>query len=491
MSNLRKSMFSPSSSRAGSRVSSRSNSRAPTSRLMSSAGSMDSEDEADFSFNGLDELIINKLNSYLDSVESTILDSDVEGKTNLTTHSISDLFHSLSMARTTVSTDARELLLARLYQLIIAKPLITEEGLVNEFNVEQLIKYYTGARTENEKLLTLKVMTTYSCSDIEEVSSLLISDVLPVLTADLRKVEEVSANLRANIMICYASLLLCIYDGSGAYGLDETSESILELIEGLVNSTDGAQEADVIINGLHAIGVIISVIYHGDNDINELIEDVLPRLVDFLENDDLNISKAAGRVIALLYELYDYADDEDEDDEDSYEQSPFYDFDHLRSTVNSLSTLSSKNVNKKLKRESKSIFRDILVTLDSYSTRESRLELLKHPLTLSHLKLSKSRSLLIQSWYSFVRLIHLRYVFSAGLHENLLCNSELGALIKKPKSHDKFSKFDRDEDAEVADEGRTFGADQKRKISGKKKDIEINHARSEKVLREMGDLSIN
>ncbi|ODV93515.1 hypothetical protein PACTADRAFT_77826 [Pachysolen tannophilus NRRL Y-2460] len=514
MSSLERRVFSPRAS-STSRMSSRSNSRGPSSRGPSSDISSDFDSDDEFNFEEFNDMLSFYKQDQLsdvgigigsgssDEAEKISKIGKEKDSKNPLTNSISEILTSLDLPRTTVSTSSREALLAQLFHLIISKPLkALDVQYVTEFNTEQLINFYNNSRSLNESLLALRTLTTFVCSDIDEVSSLILSELIPSLKRQISLVDEIEPNLRSNLILSFSSLLMCIIDGSGAYGMDEHIEFLFELIEGLLISENYQEETDVFVSALYAIGLLLTLIYNnGENNttaLNELIEDNLPRLVDnnFLENPNINISKATGKLIALMYELYDYHDYEIEDEEDedyNNTYSPYYDASKIIVVLKSLSTISSKKLSKKTKKESHSIFRDILKTVESYSeSKESRLELTKDPIVLTHSKLSKSRSISVKSWYSYFRLFHLRWLFGAHLHDQLNCNSELSNLIRPPQKN-KFDKFSVDADYQETEEVENEGyADNgaKRKIKDKKKTIQINNSRMEKFRREFGDVNV-
>ena len=90
--------------------------------------------------------------------------------------------------------------------------------------------------------------------------------------------------------------------------------------------------------------------------LNEIMEDLMFKLVPLLDNDeDRDIAKAAGRVIGVIYEMYDYGQNADADnggdfDNEYNENSPYYEQESLLAILTRLLNLSSKKVAKKDKK---------------------------------------------------------------------------------------------------------------------------------------------
>ena len=80
------------------------------------------------------------------------------------------------------------------------------------------------------------------------------------------------------------------------------------------------------------------------------------KLVPLLDNDeDRDIAKAAGRVIGVIYEMYDYGQNADADnggdfDNEYNENSPYYEQESLLAILTRLLNLSSKKVAKRDKK---------------------------------------------------------------------------------------------------------------------------------------------
>ncbi|CDK25327.1 unnamed protein product [Kuraishia capsulata CBS 1993] len=506
MSDLQRILQSPRSmNRSHSKASVRSASQTP---LGYASDNSEDVDEDDWNYGKIDDLIISKIASLNDDDgESASRNGSQVNLSDplkfLKTHTIDEIITSLSLPRTQVSSASRELLLAQMYHLIIKSPLPIDGVAVNERNTELLVDFWKDARSENERLFAFRCVVAYASSDIDEVASVVISDFLPYVLNDLTPKDNedgaVSVTLRSNYIIGYCALSLVAMDGSGCNGVEDIVTMLIDLAEGYDASSELNAE-DVASAALQGAGVLISLIFKGRSTtrgLDELIQDVCPRVVVFLEaGHHIITQKAAGKLVALMYELFDFQDDIEKDDNEDYgdeeELSPYFDVSEVLSLVKELATLSSKKVSKKEKKESHSLFRDVLRTVETHASKTDRLaeqNSLEEPSVLSHLKISKSKSLSITSWYSYLRLVHLRWIFSSGLHSQLANSSESGIkdLIDFPEqSKYQFSR-NIEEDSGIGE--REFTTKSKA-VNSKTRTKEINSAREDKLRETLETLNV-
>ncbi|GME84004.1 unnamed protein product [Ambrosiozyma monospora] len=210
-----------------------------------------------------------------------------------------------------------------------------------------------------------------------------------------------------------------------------------------------------------------------------------------------------------MYEIFNYPElelSENQDEDELLEQMPYYDQDELKSLIVSLSRESSKRVSKRDKKETKSIFREVLKTIERHAiltpdeAANRRLQLADNngkldsdddSMVLSKLKLNKAKNLAIKSWFEYVRLIHLKFVFDSQLSAQYLSNKEFRDLLLPPDDSRRFeSSFNDDDDAGAIGNGKKWetGAG---KLSGVKKELKIKHARDAKLRERMEDLELN
>ncbi|KAL1580878.1 IFRD domain-containing protein [Candida albicans] len=407
--------------------------------------------------------------------------------------SINDIINSLEFSRNDVSSQSRELLLVQLYKLLVSRPLVVcnEENagtpeFVDEDKVAKLINIFTSAnyRSEDEFLYLFRSLIALICSDIEEFGSLVSTELLNhiqhVITEPSNSI--VTNSIKANVITGYVVLTLILHNGASSFGIDERIAMLIELAEGytasattlkkeveagdrehstfitdksldkkLVNEANAkvVAEASVAVAAIHGVGCLLTLIPHG-SFLNEIMEDLMFKLVPLLDNDeDRDIAKATGRVIGVIYEMYDYGQNADADnggdfDNEYNENSPYYEQESLLAILTRLLNLSSKKVAKKDKKDISSVFRNISNTIKIYTDANSReqvykrtqegLELLDSTSDSTYIKLSKFRSLKINSWFLYFRLKHLRWCFSFGLHNQLVGNDSVRDVLKEPEN---------------------------------------------------------
>lgn len=529
-----------------SNSSSRSASRARTPRP-------DGEEngQLDFAFNNLEELLSSKLENLegwreknYDFKQETV---DELNKSRITSSSsINELIHSLQKPRTEVSSESRELILAQLFRLIVIKSLLVynearlgTNSYVTEEKVADLIFVLmkNEYRSPQEFLLLFRCTIALIASDIDEFSGLVDGEFLNFLRLLITEPANsvITNENKSHVITGYVGLLLIIHNGASGYGIDSIVSWLFEVTDGfamsaltsmrefkegdreystffddlsqqrIVDDITSKQNGESLISiaGLHGVGCLLTLIPKTEF-LNELIQELMPKLVDLLDNElNIEISKAAGRVIALCYEIYSYNNDEEANDsqfdEDFNENSPYYEQEQITSTLTRLANLNDKKIAKKEKKEAHSIFRDILHTVESYGKYDTRIEILKKSPTgmeilskimdSNFIKLSKTKSIQINSWFLYLRLIHLKWCFSFGVHNQLISNSLIRDVLKEPPTDFQLKYGYQGTEDEVHDDG--FSVDAKHELDDKKRSNMLKKARVNKLAEEMQELEIN
>ncbi|CUM46468.1 uncharacterized protein AC631_04709 [Debaryomyces fabryi] len=519
----------------------------------------------DVNFQSIEELLTMKLESLQSLLEKQGLqeESTLTGNSDAQDHkqksishlnqariqsgltTINDIIHSLSMSRTEVSSQSREMLLAQLYKLIVSKPLVVynEEhagtsSYVSDDKVLELIKVLTSGdyRSPSEFLLLFRSCIALLASDIEEFGDLISPEFLNLIQKLIQDptTQNVNSENKASVITGSTALLMILHNGSSSYGIDDRVTSLIELSEGYSassntltaqlksgereHSTFFAEEVDkkivndsvsqanseaaVAIAALHAAGCLLTLFERGDY-LNDYVADTMPKLVALVDNDNIEIAKAAGRVIALCYEIFTYDNSGDADDESEYnDNSPYYEQEELTAIIERLANFSTHKITKKSKKETHSIFRDILNTITNYTTYDKRIEILKKSpegveiinslMDSNYIKLSKSRSLSINSWFLYLRLIHLKWCFSFGVHNQLVSNDSIRDILKEPPTDYqlKYGGNDTFADEDYDDSFNTSGLSDKFANDDKKRTEQIRKARVNKLAETINDLEI-
>ncbi|KAI0464975.1 hypothetical protein LJB42_000191 [Komagataella kurtzmanii] len=510
MSDLQRRLLSPSGKTkgGGSRGSSRSHSR------VSTPGLSDDEDSYlnnDLDFNQLDELLAKKLgelsvepsrtsrsenpqstspNSSKKLKEPSDLDQVKRNKeiTNQDLYSTDNLISSLtSTSRTQVSQESRELLLAQLFNLYTTSS--RYQHTYDEFQLEQLIRVFINAKTENEKLFALKCGAYMGAIDTKESSQIIVDEFLPLLKRDIIVDDDsVSVTLKANYIMAFSSLLLVVMDGSGCYGIEENSEMFLEVIEGQLNSKNAS--TSIVVNSLQSVGIILTLIYSGrggpSSSLNDYLIEIAPRVVAVIDHPDFQIQLSATKLIGLIYELFDYdegnEDEEEYDESEAFQPSPYHDEEILYS-LRELYNKGNKKTSKRDKSDTKSVFKDVIQSIEYYLNQNKepdRLQDIYVLPTLTRLKISRTKSYEISSWFTILRVSSLRYLFGAAFHTQLLRNANIKKHVFKP-SFNGLNSGSHEENFDDIDDDEYGYSSSHSPLSDKKKTQMLQKKRSEKA----------
>lgn len=285
-------------------------------------------------------------------------------------------------------------------------------------------KAFATCRSDNEAVLAIKALCIVATMDIDDTCEFLTSGNL--LTLLLEKVisDITSITARANLMMGYSLLQYLLNFGSGGYKIDSIAEELIDTANGL-----SLEEGPIAVAGLLGSGLLISIL----NGPNSVICDFLPILVDFLEfNSSPDVRAAASKVIALFYQFYDYESDDDEyDDDEDIQEIPFVNHAEILARLRELSGAGIRKVSKKDKMEQKSLFRDVSRFIELYTSRSKRRDIVSDDLVITHVKLSKSKSLSIDSWAKLLVLQHFKWAFGPGIHTQIANNPMLQECLQE------------------------------------------------------------
>lgn len=463
-----------------------------------------------------------------------------------------EIIFSLGRPRTEVSTSSRELLLAQLYKIVVSKPLVVynEEhagtpAYVDEVSVQKLVEIFNSKnyRTELEFLYLFRALIATLLSDMDENSQFVTSEFLAYLQEliDAPATNVITNANKTHIMTGFAALVLVLQNGSSTFGVDDKIAWLMERAESLALSAielkknfqagdreystlfdknsdktlvseaweKVTSEESLAIAALHAIATLLTLLEPGEF-LNEIVEDLVLRVVPLVDNDEFrDLAKAAGRLVAVIYEIYDYSINEtgeDEDDANVDEEynanAPYYEQEALFSIFERLTNLSSKRFAKKEKREFHSVFRNILHTLRAYVDQKTREEIYKGSpegreiqdeiMDSTYIKLSKYKALPINTWYLYMRLRTLKWVFSFGLHNQLIANEDIKDILKQKENDFQYTS-NRVDPAEDLDESSHDFAEIMEKqhvLDDKTRTSKIKKLRAEKIHQQLEGLGL-
>ncbi|KAM9929541.1 hypothetical protein OXX59_001121 [Metschnikowia pulcherrima] len=524
----------------------------------------------DVNFSSLEELLSRKLESLqsmmlssetedVENRDSMIADSQDYRQKNAASMNkariqsdsttIVDIVSSLQHSRSSVSSQSRELLLAQLYRLIVTKPItVFNEELadartyVSEEVASSLVKLLTNGdyRSSTEFILLYRSTIALLASNLEDFGEIVSSDFIESLENLISAPSNsyITNENKASVITGYCGLLLVLYGDASAFGVDDKVKWLLEFAQGFVQSSINLKvsldtgdreystlmhesedkrlideqeshyiaESNVAVAALHGVGVLITLLQRGEY-LNELLGSLATELVAIVDNDEIvEVSKAASKVLALCYECYTYEtgtdDDEDADTEYNY-NAPYYEQEAIITTCNRLANLSSKKVGKKEKKDTNTVFQEVAKTIEYYTNPEQReeiyklspagLELLAGSVSSTHVKLSRSKTLSINSWFLYFRLLHLKWCFGFGLHDQLVENPEIKSLLRAPSSkyQQKYSNGDDDLIGDIGF-GRNARSDVERFAkTDKKRANDLKKAREDKIAQDLEELQLD
>ncbi|KAI9274460.1 interferon-related developmental regulator-domain-containing protein [Phascolomyces articulosus] len=228
--------------------------------------------------------------------------------------------------------------------------------------------------------------------------------------------------------------------------------------------------------GLRAYGILfIATFYDGVVDPDTLfeeIEKVMPMHEMLLESGDKDVRTATGENVAVMFEVLRIVtssneDDEEEDDEEDNNNDYQYDnMDELLRTLRDLSVESSRRQSKSSRAEQKSVFRDIIRSVE------------EGVFPIEELKIG-GRVISFRGWSKILILNAFRYTMGQGLHLHLRSNDLFRQIFRYPASYivSSNSYADDNEDlVKMAKIDRQYMYDESKKVRTK----QLRDARSRK-----------
>jgi Interferon-related developmental regulator (IFRD) len=235
--------------------------------------------------------------------------------------------------------------------------------------------------------------------------------------------DSQSNHVKAIAIYC---LGICITFGGA--GEEEIAENMTFLLE--VTSSDGAfinaeDNAEVVTASLRTYGFLATQI----EDLEDESEDAITTFLDQLDSDDTGVQIAAGENIALLYEKSYTAAEEDDtasdigDHEDGSSSSDetagdsslikrynaYHNTNEVMEKVTALSSLSSKGMNKRDKKQLHQTFASITMTVQN-----PRLGLLTNNASKMTVRIHQTGEMRVDKWWKLMRLNAIRRLLAGG-----------------------------------------------------------------------------
>ncbi|KAG1380929.1 hypothetical protein G6F61_003626 [Rhizopus arrhizus] len=276
--------------------------------------------------------------------------------------------------------------------------------------------------------------------------------ILPTLRNSIKDSEEVEIKMN-----CLQTLALITYTSASEIDIRLVRDYVFDFIE-----TDGAdfnvdglstnEKDSLMTEALKSYGILFSASFsEGLVDFNVLwdeVEKVMPVHEMLLESSDKDIRIAAGENIALIFEIVHIFTSTDEngeeysEDEDEVEKPEYDNMYELVRTLKDLSVESSKRRAKSDRAEQKSVFRDIVKSVE---------ENIK---PVEELKIG-GKIILFRGWGKILILNAFRRVLGQGLQHHLKTNMMLKQIFHYSIGYSRqtIDSDDSGEDEEILSNG--------------------------------------
>lgn len=404
---------------------SRMQSPKPQSRQVSRPQSRQVADDEDdlltygINFSNLDQLIAERLEKF-----SKMATEEIKNKYPL--HNARQIAEILVSPKFPVPSEDREMLLNQLYTLVVKSP-DSSRGLFQEMC--RVFKVSQGY----ERLIAIRIVAAAGIAQCDDVTDEVI-EFLSYLEGKISS-DDLDNPLKEQYVYAYSAMTLSIYEGSGAFGIDNKLHFLTETLLGLNADVEG--NSDVISALLYGIGGIFTLLLNSST-LNEELETFLESSMDYvLHYELLKVQRPMAMLIGLAYETFHYIDDIHETDYDMDDELQPYDQTYLVEQRLQELVGGSKGNRKNDKLDSRSVFREALHTVKLYSVRANRTQMgdksydsSNDEQVLTHIRLSKTRSIAVKSWVSLFRLVLLKWTFGVGLYNQLGHSSELSTMVQ-------------------------------------------------------------
>lgn len=351
-------------------------------------------------------------------------------------------YEILNMDRRHTSQSLRQSALERICSQLAAK---YDPTMFKFADIETLENAFSTGRTQQEIALALKALTLLAALNIDESTEFIQSKVLSAAFKVFSD-EDRDPIFRASVVTSYGLLQTFINTGSQGFGLEDKVTALLDI----ANSSSTSPDQYVLTcSALMALGLILSAIRARNN----LIEQILPEITELIKSSNGEVINTTGKIISLLYELYDFSDQFDEKTEFSESDQGFggYRFEiptvdnkDLIYEIGGMVDTSSSHLSKNIKQEQRSIFRKVLAFLEvrlqlidpsKAQTEEGRLLAIDE--SIAHIRLSRAKALPINTWGQLVLSGSLKWLYENSLSSHLANNPLIVDLIKElgPADH--------------------------------------------------------
>lgn len=324
-----------------------------------------------------------------------------------------DRINSLQYDRSEVSSDSRDLLLQKIYYELSYNN-VEADTLPTEEQVAILTSVLKGATSDAEIECSFKILIVIMYSFIEDYGDI-SAGLFDYIDVKLKE-PELSSKVRTLLVEGYFTVFLAINEGSHLLDLEAEFERWLDLLEDAYSKN----QPDVVVATINGLGLLLSLITDSVA-LNEQIESLLPVLIPYLTDENIEISLAAGALIAQSFQDYTFVDDDDSN-------LPYFEKFEIVTTIKELVKESSKAISKDAKRNIHDLFRDVLETVEDNISIDAKTDLETLPVLATFQNLA-NKDVPVTSWGTLQRLNHLKWAFGEGTRKLIKISETVTPLL--------------------------------------------------------------
>ncbi|KAL1920293.1 uncharacterized protein VTP21DRAFT_1439 [Calcarisporiella thermophila] len=257
----------------------------------------------------------------------------------------------------------------------------------------------SGSHTENalaSKVLLLTFIT------IGEEDESMFQEVYSLLKYTI--VNNPSSSVKCS---CIDTLAMACFIAASIEDTIECLGFFFEILKTSSRSINSDESDAALTHAANAYGLLFSIIWgegRGDEStLQEELKKVMPVQLKLLESSVMETRVAAGLNIALIFESASFHNEDDEDEVEIAGNNTEYDqMDELVELLQQLATDSNRRRSKKDRSHQRSVFRDIVRTVEAGVHPEERLKF-------------RRQTLRLESWAKILQLKSFRSALSGGL----------------------------------------------------------------------------
>lgn len=357
-------------------------------------------------------------------------------------YTIPDLINVLGLSsrvstRSGVGKREREILFAHLYRMIISASNsdiymgdigANDEDFLKLVNLKNVIE-------ESDDLnfnisfdweAWLRCVVGYTCIGVDDVAGDAVELVFPMLMKTIGQLDSIKTKEDISILEikkielsvwAFMAMILFIFFNSENHGMLEHSKLFVKFVQDdLIISDDG-----IVSSCLYMVALSLTLAWESGRNVEEIIEDYVlecAKVVLAGKKKQSNSKIAAAVLVGVCFEILESKKDDGDEDEDN--DFLLDELNTIKEDIEILANEGTKKTGKKGK-VAKNIFRQVLDTLNKEETDNE----------FDIIALSKSKSINVHSWFTYVRVQILRFVLGSELSSWLARSKEIRNMLKR------------------------------------------------------------